>query len=129
MRSILLIILLCGATSIAHSQSCDSTKLRDISHGLTTGLACCADLEFADSVIVMKDKVIANLSDMVRLRQDQTDIYKTNWQLADSSYRNMVSRYNTTNADLQRVKRGKRTWIITTATATVTAIIIGLINN
>lgn len=129
MRLILVIMLVCCTWQIAWSQPYDSTKLRDINHALATGVACCQQLEVKDSIIVLKDAVIDNLYDQLLVHDQQKTIMREKWQFADSSYRNTVIDLNSSNSEVARLKRGKRTWQLTTAGATVVAILIAVLTS
>lgn len=114
MRLITLLIAVSLLSLKSYCQDLDSITQRDINTGLATGLNCCEQVTVCDEILTLKDSVIANQKMQYDNQAYKYSLILNNWNTADSLYRAANNELGKCNQETERLKKGKRNWVIIT---------------
>lgn len=95
-----------------YCQSLDSISQRVVNSELAKGLNCCKQLKVCDSIVTLKDDIITNLNTQLFNYEYKYSIKHGNYLLADSLYKDAAMRNEAYKYDNDRLKKGKRNWIV-----------------
>lgn len=118
-KLITLLIAVSALCCTSLAQDCSNLNLRDINRSLTTGLACCEELSIAEGIIRNQYTLIEKQKQVISNDSLIAEAQQKSWELAHRNYLQAMENVNNCAYEVQRLKKGKRNWIIATLTTVI----------
>lgn len=116
MKSIILIVLVNLLSLTAWSQISSQVTQKDINKALAIGKSCCEKVDKLDSIIINDELIIEKQQAQIGILEYRYDQKSASFIFADSMYKYTEQQRAYYESEFNRVKAGKKNWIVATLT-------------